>query len=164
MNSNSTTPSTEGKAPEIITNGTTPATIAVTSSTATPTPANTATTAPASLPEGYLVNGYCVKGTENPDARYVASMAKEIAKKLAPMKKRTFAAMYERVRYTNRFDFAQRQLEINGLVPVAADLVKRGKAPAILLEFCEANAAAVKTLADSTYFLYHMEAVYCYME
>lgn len=163
-------PSTEGKAPDTAVTNTTSATATSTATTSTVTsgmtPENivTVATALSQLPEGYLKDGYYIAGTENPDARYVASMAKEIAKKLAPMEKRAFEEMYQRVRYTNRFDFAQRQLEINRLVPLATKLVKKGKAPAILLDFCKANAAAVKTLADSTYFLYHMEAVYCYME
>ena len=116
------------------------------------------------LPNGYLSNGYLNKNGE-PDVRYVTDIAEEIAQKLAPMKKHIFGQMYDKIQHVAAplAPLNGKQLEINRLVPLAAHLVNKGKAPKILLDFCKANANAVKSAADCTYFCYHMEAVYGYM-
>ena len=114
------------------------------------------------LPEGYLANGYMNQDGE-PDYKYVQNIAKEIAKKLAPMKQSTFYQLYQRVEYTKFLDLNKRIFEINRLVPVAANLVSHGKAPEILLDFLEANIAVIKTVEDWIYFRYHMEAICAYM-
>lgn len=114
------------------------------------------------LPEGYLANGYVNQDGE-PDVRYVTDMAKEIAKKLTPMKQLTFYQMYEQLEYYKFSDLNKKIFEVNKLVPLAANLVSHGKAPEILLDFIEANIAAIKTVEDWVYFRYHMEAICCYM-
>lgn len=123
-----------------------------------------ATSAPAlnQLPAGYLANGY-FDATGYPDVRYIREWAEEIAKKLAPMDPRLLEELYRYITY-GRLSLPNQLLGINKIVSLAAYLVKQGKAPALLLEFCKANAAAVKTIIDCANFRHHMEAIYYYMD
>lgn len=138
--------------------------------TQTATPDNIATSekkpgsvpALSQLPTGYLANGYLDKNG-NVDLRYFVSIPREIAEKLAPMDASLFREMYRNILNTERLPPSIQLREITRLVPISANLLKEGKAPAILLEFCEANAAAVKTLTDCENFRLHMEAIYCFM-
>lgn len=124
---------------------------------------NTVANTPAlsQLPTGYLANGYLGENGDM-DYRYLTTFADEIAKKLAPMGE-LFPEMYVMLEDIDMLPLSYQLQDINRLIPHAASLVEQGKAPAILLEFCRANAVALKTKKDCENFLSHMEAICCYM-
>lgn len=120
------------------------------------------TQAPVDLPADYLANGYnTLDGRDDP--RYVLSYAKEIAAKLALMKKEYFRAFYREVDLNVRETIERKQLLVGLLVTRAHNAVRNGKAPEIFYEFMKRNAECITDHKTYIAFCDHMEAVYCYM-
>ena len=122
---------------------------------------------PTVLPAGYLVDGYHAtteKGKKYLRPAYVADYAQGIAAALA-MKPSDFAAlMREMKRNRSRtLPFEARQTAAAEMLPKALALVKRKKAPALLVDFIKANADAVKNDDDWTAYLRHLEAIGGYL-
>ena len=123
--------------------------------------------APATLPAGYLSDGYHAtadNGKVYLRPAYVSEYALEIAAALA-MKPSDFAAlMREMKRNRSRsLPFEARQTAAAEMLPKALALVKRKKAPGLLVDFIKANAAAVKNDEDWTAFYRHLEAINGYL-
>lgn len=122
---------------------------------------------PVMLPAGYLSDGYHAtteKGKKYLRPAYVADYAQSIAAVLA-MKPSDFAAlMREMKRNRSRsLPFEARQTAAAEMLPKALALVKRKKAPALLVDFIKANAAAVKNDEDWTAYYRHLEAINGYL-
>lgn len=131
----------------------------------TPTPTTEQT--PATLPAGYLSDGYyanAANGKKYLRPAYVADYAQSIAAALA-MRPSDFAAlMREMKRNRSRsLPFEARQTATAEMLPKALALVKRKKAPSLLVDFIKANAAAVHNDDDFTAFYRHCEAVSGYL-
>ena len=118
------------------------------------------TTAPATLPENYLVNGY-----EGPDALdFYDRYAREIAAKLSSMDKEQFRAFYAKVDNACCDSFEVRQRTVAKLTAAARNMVLHNNAPQIFYDLFEANRSAIQTLNDFSYFRDHLECIYCYMK
>ena len=109
---------------------------------------------PVTLPDGYLADGYT-----SPD--YVLNWAEEIAGKLAPMNPETFRKLYYSVDRIPRGNYKARRTAICKLGTIASNLVRKGQAPEILIDFCKANAAAATTPEAVEQFVNHGEANIC---
>lgn len=113
---------------------------------------------PVTLPDGYLADGYT-----GPTINYVTNWAVEIAEKLAPMDPEIFRKLYWSVGGIPCGNYKARRTAICKLGTIASNLVRKGKAPEILIDFCKANAAAATTPEAVEQFVNHMEAIFCYM-
>ena len=122
------------------------------------------TTAPATLPENYLVGGYYAttdKGAKYLRPEFVDEYARNIAASLNEMKPAEFAAMLRDLKRAKKstLPFEARQTAAAELFPRAIGLVHKKKAPSILTEFVRTNLAAIKTDDDWSAFYRHMNAI-----
>lgn len=127
-----------------------------------------ATTAPASLPVGYLADGYYAvtqKGASYRRPEYVDTYARQIAVLLATMKPSDFNPMLREMKRSNKgtLPFEARKTAAFELLPSSLALVRRKKAPQFLINFIKANLDAIKTDADWMAFFKHIQAVQGYM-
>lgn len=134
------------------------------------TDSTTAASAPAdtTLPADYLADGYHAtsdKGTTYLRPEYVGAYAQAIAAQLS-MKPTDFNSLLKELKRSKKstLPFEVRQTAALELIPKAMALVKRKKAPALLLEFIKCNIDAIKTDADWMAFFRHMNAIAAYME
>ena len=137
----------------------TPAVDAITADTTEQT-----TTAPATLPENYLVGGYYAttdKGAKYLRPEFVDEYARNIAASLNEMKPAEFAAMLRDLKRAKKstLPFEARKTAAAELLPRAIGLVHKKKAPSILTEFVKANLTAIKTDDDWSAFYRHMNAI-----
>lgn len=181
------TPSTEGKAPEIITNGTTPAT-STTSTTPATTPATeqiasgttlasttqTTTTAtaipatPASLPQNYCAGGSLTDAEGIIRPEYIGASAEALAKALRPLTATAFNAAFlknGKDLRKKKTAYAAQKNYVLSLSTQAKKLVyrKRDPAPAVLVEMIEAASATVKDPATFEALYMHLDATYGYL-
>ena len=130
----------------------------------------TASSAPAdtTLPVDYLADGYHAttdKGATYLRPEYVGTYAQAIAAQLS-MKPTDFNSLVKELKRNKKstLPFEARQTAALELIPKAMALVKRKKAPGLLLEFIKCNVDAIKTDADWMAFFRHMNAIAAYME
>lgn len=118
------------------------------------------------LPTDYLVNGYHatapdgIKKYLRPE--FVGNYAKEIAENLSPLKPTDFASSFLRELKRNKskaLPFEARQTATLEMLPKALALVKRNKAPQILVNFIQANLEAVHNDNDWFAMYRHFEAI-----
>lgn len=125
--------------------------------------------APATLPAGYLSDGYYAaadNGKKYLRPAFVCAYAVEIAATLATtMKPSDFAALMRGLKSakSRTLPFEARQTAAAEMLPKALSLVKRKKAPGLLVDFIKANAAAVKDDDDFKALCRHMEAINGYL-
>jgi len=121
------------------------------------------------LPADYLASGYYAttdKGATYLRPEYVGIYAQTIATQLSSMKLADINSLLKELKRSKKstLPFEARQTAALELIPKAMALVKRKKAPALLLEFIKCNIDAIKTDADWMAFLRHMNAIAAYME
>lgn len=151
------TPSTEVKAPATTTNSTTPDTTSMTATTGT---------IPATLPDGYLNNGYYQGESKG---RYVdpalIDHAEAIGKALAEsgVKPAAFNKMIKTLKTAARLPYVAQQGALKKLTPQVLDLEHRKKAPPLLRQLVERNQAAVQNEADYAACLDHLRDVAIYL-
>ncbi|MET0017956.1 hypothetical protein [Oscillibacter sp.] len=125
-------------------------------------------TLPAALPDNYLADGYHAvteKGVRYRRPEYVDTYARQIAALLAPMKPSDFNPMLREMKRSNKgtLPFEARQTAAYELRPAAISLVRRKRAPKILIDFIEANLAVISTDADWTAFYRHLLSIQGFM-
>lgn len=126
------------------------------------------TTTPASLPTGYLNNGYFAttdKGTKFLRPEFVGKHAETIAALLASMKPSDFTGLLREMKRSKKktLPFEARQTAAAEMLPKALALVHRKKAPALLVDFIRANLDAIKTDEDWAAYYRHLEAIGGYL-
>ena len=131
-------------------------------------PAAPAAPAVSALPDGYLVGGYYApasNGEKYLKVDYVGSYAVHIAAALAPMKPSDFNTLMREMKRSKKrtLPFEARQTATYELMPKAATLVRRGKAPKLLLDMITENLEAIHNDEDWTAFYRHLEAIVGYL-
>ena len=126
-------------------------------------------TAPVRLPADYLAHGYHAttdKGATYLRPEYVGTYAQTIATQLSGMKPADFNGLLKELKRNKKstLPFEARQTAALELIPKAMALIKRKKAPALLLEFIKCNVDAIKTDADWNAFFRHTTAIASFME
>ncbi|MEA4895238.1 MAG: hypothetical protein VB064_08240 [Oscillospiraceae bacterium] len=123
---------------------------------------------PAALPDGYLSEGYYAvteKGVSYRRPEYVDTYARQIAALLAPMKPTDFNPMLRELKKSNKraLPFEARQTAAYEMLPAAISLVRRKRAPRILIDFIKANLEVIATDADWTAFYRHLLSIQGFM-
>lgn len=125
-------------------------------------------TSPAALPADYLKDGYYATA-ENSKKYFrpelVSSHAKEIAAGLATMKPTDFAALTREMKRSRSrsLPFEARQTAACEMLPKGIALVRRKKAPPLLVTLVEANLEAMHSDNDFTALYRHFEAIYGFL-
>lgn len=143
----------------------TPSTITP-STPSTTTPSTTSTTP--SLPLNYLNNGYYAttdKGANYLRPEFVGVYAEQIAANLSIMRPSDFNGLLREMKRSKKktLPFEARQTAAAEMLPKALALVRRKKAPVLLVEFIKANLDAIHTDEDWTAYLRHLEAINGYL-
>lgn len=122
----------------------------------------------ATLPADYLKDGYYATA-ENSKKYFrpelVSSHAKEIAAGLATMKPTDFAALTREMKRSRSrsLPFEARQTAACEMLPKGIALVRRKKAPPLLVTLVEANLEAMHSDNDFTALYRHFEAIYGFL-
>lgn len=121
-----------------------------------------------SLPADYLKDGGYLATTEKGAAyirpAYVSTFAKAIAAALA-MKPADFNSLLRGLKTAKKraLPFEARQTALAELLPNALDLVRRKKAPRLLLDFVQLNQNAIHSDEEWYAFFRHVSAIYGYL-
>jgi len=120
------------------------------------------------LPDGYLSEGYFAvseKGISYRRPEYVDTYARQIAALLAPMKPSDFNPMLRELKRSNKgtLPFEARKTAAFEMLPASISLVKRKRAPHILIDFIKANLEAISSDADWTAFYRHLLSIQGFM-
>lgn len=131
-------------------------------------PPGTTSTAPDSLPAGYLAGGYYAtteKGAKYLRTEYVSSYAQALATGLASINLTDFRKVVRDVKKAKKasLPFEARKTAVAEMLPKALMLVHRGKAPTLIVDWVKANQAAIKSDEDWYAYYRHLEAIAGYM-
>lgn len=135
---------------------------------AAPTPSATATTistvSAVGLPAEYLTAGYYAaaeNGKEYLRPQFVSAYAQEIAAALAPLKSADMNTMLREMKRNKKIalPYEARQTAAYEMLPKAISLVRRKRAPQMLVDFININLAAIHNDNDWTAFYRHLEAI-----
>ena len=127
----------------------------------------TPVTAPG-LPDGYLSGGYYAttdKGDKYLRPEFVGSQARQLAAALDPLRPSDFNALLREMKKAKKktLPFEARQTAAAEMLPKALTLVRRKKAPALLVKLIQANLEAIKNDADWSAYYRHLEAIGGYL-
>lgn len=128
---------------------------------------STTTSAP-TLPLHYLNDGYYAttdKGGNYLRPEFVGAYAEQIAANLSIMRPSDFNGLLREMKRSKKrtLPFEARQTAAAEMLPKALALVRRKKAPVLLVEFIKANLDAIHTDEDWTAYLRHLEAINGYL-
>lgn len=120
------------------------------------------------LPDGYLSGGYYAttdKGDRYLRPELVGSQARQLAAALDPLRPSDFNALLREMKKAKKktLPFEARQTAAAEMLPKALTLVRRKKAPALLVKLIQANLEAIKNDADWSAYYRHLEAIGGYL-
>lgn len=117
-----------------------------------------------SLPAEYLSAGYYAtteNGKEYLRPQFVSSYAQKIAAALFPLKSSDMNTLLREMKHSKKtaLPFEARQTAAYEMLPKAISLVRRKRSPQLLVDFINANLAAIRNDNDWTAFYRHLEAI-----
>ncbi len=137
--------------------------------TASQTEQTASNAAPVGLPAEYLKGGYYAtteSGGKYLRGEYVEGYAKDIAASLKGMKPGEFEKMVRGLKKAKKrtLPYEARRTAAAELLPIAKNLVRHKKAPAVLVAFIEANLAEIRGEDTWEAFVRHAQAILGLME
>lgn len=116
------------------------------------------------LPAEYLTAGYYAaaeNGKEYLRPQFVSGYAQEIAAALSPLKSSDMNILLREMKRSKKtaLPFEARQTAAYEMLPKAISLVRRKRAPQLLVDFINANLSVIYNDNDWTAFYRHLEAI-----